>query len=150
MGDRHRLAVRLRNTVTAGIVLGQEPRDLSGDPNLDAVPFMQTDVAVNPGNSGGPLFNMNGEVVGINSQIFSRTGSYAGISFAIPIDYAVNVIDQLKKTGKVTRGRIGVAIQNVTKDLADSLGLRARRTAPPWAPSRTTRRPPRRASRWAT
>ena len=78
---------------------------------------------MNPGNSGGPLFNLKGEVIGINSQIFSRTGSFAGISFAIPIDYAFNVIDQLKKTGKVTRGRIGVAIQNVTKDLADSLGL---------------------------
>jgi serine protease Do len=111
------------NTVTAGIVSATSRENLSGDPNLDAVPFIQTDVAVNPGNSGGPLLNMRGEVVGINSQIFSRTGSFAGISFAIPIDYAFNVADQLMKTGKVTRGRIGVGIQNVTKDLADSLGL---------------------------
>jgi serine protease Do len=111
------------NTVTAGIVSAKSRENLSGDPNLDAVPFIQTDVAVNPGNSGGPLLNMRGEVVGINSQIFSRTGSFAGISFAIPIDYAFNVADQLMKTGKVVRGRIGVGIQNVTKDLADSLGL---------------------------
>jgi serine protease Do len=111
------------NTVTAGIVSATSRENLSGDPNLDAVPFIQTDVAVNPGNSGGPLLNMRGEVVGINSQIFSRTGSFAGISFAIPIDYAFNVADQLMKTGRVTRGRIGVGIQNVTKDLADSLGL---------------------------
>jgi len=111
------------NTVTAGIVSAKSRENLSGDPNLDAVPFIQTDVAVNPGNSGGPLLNMRGEVVGINSQIFSRTGSFAGISFAIPIDYAFNVAEQLMKTGHVTRGRIGVGIQNVTKDLADSLGL---------------------------
>ena len=111
------------NSVTAGI-LSAKSRDLPADSTAsDAVPFLQTDVAVNPGNSGGPLFNLKGEVVGINSQIFSRTGSYAGISFAIPIDYAANVIDQLKKSGKVTRGRIGVAIQNVSRDLADSLGL---------------------------
>jgi serine protease Do len=111
------------NTVTAGIISATSRENLSGDPNLDAVPFIQTDVAVNPGNSGGPLLNMRGEVIGINSQIFSRTGSFAGISFAIPIDYAFNVAEQLMKTGKVTRGRIGVGIQNVTKDLADSLGL---------------------------
>ncbi|MGZ5033545.1 MAG: DegQ family serine endoprotease [Usitatibacter sp.] len=111
------------NTVTAGIVSAKSRENLSGDPNLDAVPFIQTDVAVNPGNSGGPLLNMRGEVVGINSQIFSRTGSFAGISFAIPIDYAFNVAEQIMKTGKVVRGRIGVGIQNVTKDLADSLGL---------------------------
>jgi serine protease Do len=111
------------NTVTAGIVSAKSRENLSGDPNLDAVPFIQTDVAVNPGNSGGPLLNMRGEVVGINSQIFSRTGSFAGISFAIPIDYAFNVAEQIMKTGKVTRGRIGVSITNVTKDLADSLGL---------------------------
>jgi serine protease Do len=111
------------NTVTAGIVSAKSRENLSGDPNLDAVPFIQTDVAVNPGNSGGPLLNMRGEVVGINSQIFSRTGAFAGISFAIPIDYAYNVADQLIKTGHVTRGRIGVGIQNVSKDLADSLGL---------------------------
>ena len=112
-----------QNTVTAGIVSAKSRENLSGDPNLDAVPFIQTDVAVNPGNSGGPLLNMRGEVVGINSQIFSRTGSFAGISFAIPIDYASNIVDQLMKTGKVVRGRIGVGIQNVTRDLADSLGL---------------------------
>jgi len=111
------------NTVTAGIVSAKSRENLSGDPNLDAVPFIQTDVAVNPGNSGGPLLNMRGEVVGINSQIFSRTGSFAGISFAIPIDYAFNVADQIIKTGHVTRGRIGVGIQNVSRDLADSLGL---------------------------
>jgi len=111
------------NSVTAGIVSAKSRENLSGDPNLDAVPFIQTDVAVNPGNSGGPLLNMRGEVVGINSQIFSRTGSFAGISFAIPIDYAFNIADQLMKTGKVVRGRIGVGIQNVNKDLADSLGL---------------------------
>jgi serine protease Do len=111
------------NTVTAGI-LSAKSRDLPADSTAsDAVPFLQTDAAVNPGNSGGPLFNLKGEVVGINSQIFSRTGSFAGISFAIPVDYAVNVIEQLKKSGKVTRGRIGVAIQNVSRDLADSLGL---------------------------
>ncbi len=111
------------NTVTAGIVSAKSRENLSGDPNLDAVPFIQTDVAVNPGNSGGPLLNMRGEVIGINSQIFSRTGSFAGISFAIPIDYAFNVADQLMKTGRVTRGRIGVSIGNVTRDLAESLGL---------------------------
>jgi serine protease Do len=111
------------NSVTAGIVSAKSRDNLSGDPNLDAVPFIQTDVAVNPGNSGGPLLNMRGEVVGINSQIFSRTGSFAGISFAIPIDYAYNVADQIMKTGHVTRGRIGVGIQNVSRDIADSLGL---------------------------
>ena len=111
------------NTVTAGIVSAKSRENLSGDPNLDAIPFIQTDVAVNPGNSGGPLLNMKGEVIGINSQIFSRTGSFAGISFAIPIDYAFNVADQLMKTGKVTRGRIGVSITAVNRDLAESLGL---------------------------
>jgi len=87
------------------------------------VPFIQTDVAVNPGNSGGPLFNMNGEVVGINSQIFSRTGGYMGLSFAIPIDVAMNIKDQLAHNGKVTRGRIGVQIQEVNQALANSFGL---------------------------
>jgi serine protease Do len=112
-----------QNSVTAGIVSATSRENLAQDPNLDAVPFIQTDVAVNPGNSGGPLLNMKGEVIGINSQIFSRTGSFAGISFAIPIDYAYNIADQLMKTGHVTRGRIGVQITNVTRDLADSLGL---------------------------
>jgi serine protease Do len=111
------------NTVTAGIVSATSRDNLSQDPNMDAVPFIQTDVAVNPGNSGGPLLNMRGEVVGINSQIFSRTGAFAGISFAIPIDYAYGVAVQLIKSGPVTRGRIGVGIVNVTRDLADSLGL---------------------------
>ncbi|HXZ47516.1 MAG TPA: DegQ family serine endoprotease [Usitatibacter sp.] len=111
------------NTVTAGIVSATSRDNLANDPNMDAVPFIQTDVAVNPGNSGGPLLNMRGEVVGINSQIFSRTGAFAGISFAIPIDYAYGVAEQLMKSGHVTRGRIGVGITNVTRDLADSLGL---------------------------
>src|SRR5260221_6154740 len=111
------------NTMTAGIVSAKSRENLSGDQNTDAVPFIQTDVAVNPGNSGGPLLNMRGEVIGINSQIFSRTGSFAGISFAIPIDYAFNVADQIMKTGHVTRGRIGVSITNVTRDPAQSLGL---------------------------
>ena len=111
------------NTVTAGIVSAKSRENLSGDPDLDAIPYLQTDVAVNPGNSGGPLLNMRGEVVGINSQIFSRTGSFAGISFAIPIDYAFNVAEQIMKTGHVLRGRIGVGIQNLTLDLAGTLGL---------------------------
>ncbi len=111
------------NTVTAGIVSAKSRENLTQDPNLDAVPFIQTDVAVNPGNSGGPLLNMRGEVIGINSQIFSRTGAFAGISFAIPIDYAFNVAEQIIKTGHVTRGRIGVGIQTVSRDVAESLGL---------------------------
>jgi serine protease Do len=87
------------------------------------VPFIQTDAAVNPGNSGGPLFNMKGEVIGINSQIYSRTGGYQGISFAIPINVAAQVKEQLVKYGKVERGRIGVAIQEVSQSLAESFGL---------------------------
>lgn len=110
------------NTVTAGIISATSRENLS-DPNMDAVPFIQTDVAVNPGNSGGPLMNLRGEVIGINSQIFSRTGSFAGISFAIPIDFAMNVASQLQAGGKVTRGRIGVQITTVTRDVAESLGL---------------------------
>jgi len=109
----------LENTVTAGIVSAKH-RAL---PSENYVPFIQTDVAVNPGNSGGPLFNMAGEVVGINSQIYSRTGGYMGLSFAIPIDTAMKIRDDLVKYGKVNRGRIGVTIQGVTKDLADSFGL---------------------------
>ena len=108
------------NTVTAGII-SAKARTL---PDETYVPFIQTDVAVNPGNSGGPLFNMKGEVIGINSQIFSRTGGYQGLSFSIPIDVAVKVQDQLVHDGKVTRGRIGVAIQGVNQALADSFGLK--------------------------
>ncbi|WP_047396372.1 DegQ family serine endoprotease [Chitinibacter sp. ZOR0017] len=109
----------LDNTVTAGIV-SAKGRNL---PDENFVPFIQTDVAINPGNSGGPLFNLNGEVVGINSQIYSRSGGYMGLSFSIPIDVAMKVADELKATGKVTRGRIGVAIQDVNEELAKSFGL---------------------------
>jgi serine protease Do len=107
------------NTVTAGIV-SAKGRSL---PQENYVPFIQTDVAINPGNSGGPLFNMKGEVVGINSQIYSRSGGYQGIAFAIPIDVAMEVQSQLKANGKVSRGRIGVMIQEINKELADSFGL---------------------------
>ncbi len=107
------------NTVTAGIV-SAKGRSL---PQENFVPFIQTDVAVNPGNSGGPLFNMRGEVVGINSQIYSRTGGFMGLSFAIPIDVANDIAQQLRTSGKITRGRIGVVIQPVTKELADGFGL---------------------------
>ncbi|MDE2431017.1 MAG: DegQ family serine endoprotease [Burkholderiales bacterium] len=105
------------NTVTAGIV-SAKARDTG-----DYLPLIQTDVAVNPGNSGGPLINMRGEVIGINSQIYSRSGGYMGISFAIPIDEAMRVADQLKSSGKVTRGRIGVQIGEVSKEVAESIGL---------------------------
>jgi serine protease Do len=107
----------LDNTVTAGII-SAKARETG-----DYLPLIQTDVAVNPGNSGGPLINMRGEVVGINSQIFSRSGGYMGISFAVPIDDAMRVADQLKSSGKVTRGRIGVQIQDVSKEVAESLSL---------------------------
>jgi serine protease Do len=107
----------LDNTVTAGIVSAK------GRDTGDYLPFIQTDVAVNPGNSGGPLINMRGEVVGINSQIYSRTGGFMGISFAIPIDEAIRVSDQLRATGRVVRGRIGVGIAEVTKEVAEPLGL---------------------------
>ena len=109
------------SSVTAGIV-SAKGRTL---PQENFVPFIQTDAAINPGNSGGPLFNMKGEVVGINSQIYTRTGGFMGLSFSIPIDVAMNVANQLRSTGKVTRGRIGVVIQEVTRDLAESLGLRS-------------------------
>jgi serine protease Do len=108
------------NSVTAGIV-SAKARSL---PDGTYVPFIQTDVAVNPGNSGGPLFNMRGEVIGINSQIYSRTGGYQGLSFAIPIDVAANVQSQLVQHGKVTRGRIGVTIQEINQSLAESFGLK--------------------------
>ncbi len=107
----------LENTVTAGIVSAKQ-RDTG-----DYLPLIQTDVAINPGNSGGPLINMRGEVVGINSQIYSRSGGFQGISFAIPIDEAIRVSDQLRATGRVTRGRIGVQIDQVSKEVAESIGL---------------------------
>ncbi|MDY0107595.1 MAG: DegQ family serine endoprotease [Giesbergeria sp.] len=107
----------LENTVTAGIVSAKQ-RDTG-----DYLPFIQTEVAINPGNSGGPLINMRGEVVGINSQIYSRSGGFMGISFAIPIDEAMRVSEQLRSSGRVTRGRIGVQIGQVTRDVAESLGL---------------------------
>jgi serine protease Do len=107
------------NSVTAGIV-SAKGRSL---PSENYVPYIQTDVPINPGNSGGPLFNMRGEVVGMNSQIYSRSGGYQGVSFAIPIDVAMEVVDQLKAGGKVSRGWLGVIIQEVTADLAESFGL---------------------------
>lgn len=107
------------NSVTAGIV-SAKGRSL---PQENFVPFIQTDVAINPGNSGGPLFNLKGEVVGINSQIYSRSGGYMGLSFAIPIDVAMDVVNQLRSSGKVSHGRIGVVIQEITRELADSFGL---------------------------
>ena len=123
VGDVNRLKVGervmfgLENTVTAGIVSAKK-RDTG-----DFLPFIQTDVAINPGNSGGPLINMRGEVVGINSQILSRSGGFMGISLSIPIDDAMKVADQLRTSGKVTRGRIGVSIAPVTKEVAESIGL---------------------------
>jgi serine protease Do len=107
----------LENTVTAGIVSAK------GRDTGDYLPFIQTDVAINPGNSGGPLINMRGEVVGINSQIYSRSGGFMGISFAIPIDEATRVAEQLRTSGRVSRGRIGVQIDQVTRDVAESIGL---------------------------
>lgn len=107
----------LDNTVTAGIVSAKQ-RDTG-----DFLPLIQTDVAINPGNSGGPLINMRGEVVGINSQIYSRSGGFMGISFSIPMDEAVRVSDQLRASGRVSRGRIGVQIDQVSKDVAESIGL---------------------------
>ena len=107
------------NTVTAGIV-SAKGRSL---PDENYVPFIQTDVAINPGNSGGPLFNLKGEVVGINSQIYSRSGGFMGISFAIPIDLAMNVAEQIKAKGKVSRGQLGINIQEVSQELAQSFGL---------------------------
>lgn len=128
IGDTSRLRVgewvmaigspfNLENSVTAGIVSAKQ-RDTG-----EYLPLIQTDVAINPGNSGGPLINMRGEVVGINSQIYSRSGGYMGISFAIPIDEAVRVSDQLRGSGRVTRGRIGVQIEQVSKEVAESLGM---------------------------
>ncbi len=107
------------HSVTSGIV-SAKGRNL---PSENYVPFIQTDVAINPGNSGGPLFNLDGEVVGVNSQIYSRTGGYMGLSFAIPIEMAMDVAEQLKTKGRVTRGWLGVLIQDVTRELADSFGM---------------------------
>ena len=110
----------LENTMTQGIV-SAKGRAL---PFENFVPFIQTDVAINPGNSGGPLYNLNGEVVGINSQIYSRTGGSVGLSFAIPIDVAIDISNQLKSSGKITRGWLGIAIQELTKELAESFGMK--------------------------
>ncbi len=107
------------HSATAGIV-SAKGRSL---PNENYVPFIQTDVAINPGNSGGPLFNLDGEVVGVNSQIYSRTGGFMGLSFAVPIDMAMDVVQQLKTTGRVSRGWLGVVIQDVTRELAAAMGL---------------------------
>ncbi|WP_133512210.1 DegQ family serine endoprotease [Candidatus Thiosymbion oneisti] len=107
------------HSATAGIV-SAKGRSL---PSENYVPFIQTDVAINPGNSGGPLFNLDGEVVGVNSQIYSRTGGFMGLSFAVPIDVAMNVVEQLKATGKVSRGWLGVRIQEVTSELAETFGM---------------------------
>lgn len=112
----------LENTITQGIISALS-RDLPDD---SYIPFLQTDVPINPGNSGGPLINLDGEVIGINSQIYSKSGGYMGISFSIPIDYAMRVEEQLRTTGKVTRGRLGIAIQPLTDDLARSFGLKSR------------------------
>jgi serine protease Do len=108
------------HSVTAGIV-SAKGRSLPSD---NYVPFIQTDVAINPGNSGGPLFNLNGDVVGVNSQIYSRTGGFMGLSFAIPIEVAMEVVEQLKAQGKVSRGWLGVQIQDVTRELAESFGMK--------------------------
>ncbi len=110
-------------SVTAGII-SAKGRSLPTERNENYVPFIQTDVAINPGNSGGPLFNLEGEVVGVNSQIFTRSGGSIGLSFAIPASVARNVVDQLKANGKVTRGWLGVTIQDVDKNLAESFGLK--------------------------
>ena len=109
-------------SVTAGII-SAIGRSLPTENNENYVPFIQTDVAINPGNSGGPLFNLDGEVIGINSQIYTRSGGFMGVSFAIPVDVALDVVDQLKAHGKVSRGWLGVVIQEVNRDLAESFGL---------------------------
>ena len=109
-------------SVTAGIV-SAKGRSLPGNSSGNYVPFIQTDVAINPGNSGGPLFNLDGEVVGINSQIFTRSGGFMGLSFAIPMDVAMEVVSQLREHGKVSRGWLGVGIQSLNQDLAESFGL---------------------------
>src|SRR5580698_10091339 len=113
------------NSVTAGVISAIGRPLIDGSSQSNYVTFIQTDAAVNPGNSGGPLFNIDGEVIGINSQIYSRTGGYMGVSFAIPIDLALNVKEQLQKNGKVVRSRIGVSVQDIRQQLALSFGLSA-------------------------
>jgi serine protease Do len=113
------------SSATAGIV-SAKGRSL---PSENYIPFIQTDVAINPGNSGGPLFNLDGEVVGVNSQIYSRTGGFMGLSFAIPIDVVMDVVDQLQTKGKVSRGWLGVLIQDVTRELAETFGMKQPRGA---------------------
>ena len=113
---------QLRFSVTSGIV-SAKGRSIPNGSDSTYVPFLQTDVAINPGNSGGPLFNLEGEVIGINSQIYTRSGGYMGVSFAIPIDYAMDVVDQLKDKGYVARGWLGVSIQEVTSELAEALDM---------------------------
>ena len=113
---------QLRFSVTSGIV-SAKGRSIPNGSDSTYVPFIQTDVAINPGNSGGPLFNLEGEVIGINSQIYTRSGGYMGVSFAIPIDYAMDVADQLRENGYVARGWLGVSIQEVTSELAEALGM---------------------------
>jgi len=113
---------QLRFSVTSGIV-SAKGRSIPNGSDSTYVPFIQTDVAINPGNSGGPLFNLDGEVVGINSQIYTRSGGYMGVSFAIPIDYAMDVADQLKEKGYVARGWLGVSIQEITSELAEALDM---------------------------
>ena len=113
---------QLRFSVTSGIV-SAKGRSIPNGSDSTYVPFLQTDVAINPGNSGGPLFNLEGEVIGINSQIYTRSGGYMGVSFAIPIDYAMDVVEQLKEKGYVARGWLGVSIQEVTSELAEALEM---------------------------
>ncbi|HIJ31533.1 MAG TPA: trypsin-like serine protease, partial [Gammaproteobacteria bacterium] len=110
-------------SATAGIVSAKARNISEGDNKFNYVPFIQTDVAINPGNSGGPLFNLEGEVVGVNSIIFSKSGGYMGLSFAIPVEVAMDVVKQVKNGGHVTRGWLGVMIQPVTRDLAESFGM---------------------------
>ena len=113
---------QLNFSVTAGIV-SAKGRSIPNGSDSTYVPFIQSDVAINPGNSGGPLFNLGGQVVGINSQIYTRSGGYMGVSFSIPIDYAMDIVDQIKESGEVARGWLGVTIQEVTTEFADSLGM---------------------------
>ncbi|MBN4080688.1 DegQ family serine endoprotease, partial [Beggiatoa alba] len=114
------------HSVSVGVISAMGRNNL---PNSNYVPFIQTDVAINPGNSGGPLFNLKGEVIGINSQIYTRTGGFMGLSFSIPINVAMNVVEQIKKSGHVTRGWLGVLIQEVNRELAESFGMKQPRGA---------------------